>query len=234
MPFAYFTTMAAKKFPRNSNLINGIGKFFCSIMYHKKGLWVIKEKKGVKFPTHPKFTAVVAPPSTTAIKPPKFYPANDVEKFLINEHKRKPIKLRASITPGTGLIILAGRFKEKRVVFLKQLVCSGLLLDSGLFKVNGVSLKRVNQAYVIAISTKVDVNGVKIDKIQRKFMLFLVFVVVDIVVVVHCQKKNGVAPEEGLCWLILLLLFIVKKKKELYIREECLCFVVVDIVVVHC
>ncbi|KAM3264450.1 hypothetical protein P3L10_001444 [Capsicum annuum] len=107
--------MAAKKFPRNPNLINGIGKFFRSKMYHKKGLWVIKKKKSGKFPTHPKFTVGVAPPSTTAIKPPKFYPADDVKKFLINEHKPKPTKLRASITPGTGLIILAERFKEKEL-----------------------------------------------------------------------------------------------------------------------
>ncbi|KAF3662283.1 60S ribosomal protein L6-1 [Capsicum annuum] len=165
--------MAAKKFPRNPNLINGISKFFYSKMYHKKGLWAIKKKNGVKFPTHPKSTAAIDPPSTITVKPPKFYPADDVEKPLINKHKPKPTKLRANITPGTVLIILAGRFKGKRVVFLKQLVCFVLLLISGSFKVNGVPLRRVNQAYVIATSTKVDVSGVKIDKIQRKFMLSL-------------------------------------------------------------
>lgn len=39
----------------------------------------------------------------------------------------------------------------------------------GPFRVNGVPLRRVNQTYVIASSTKVDISGVSLDKFDDKY-----------------------------------------------------------------
>ena len=92
-----------------------------------------------------------------------YYNPDDVKSHFKRPSKvPKPTRLSKKIVPGSVLILLTGRFKGRRVVFLKQLK-SGLLLITGPYKVNGVPLKRINQAYVIATSTvvKVDANGFK-------------------------------------------------------------------------
>ena len=71
----------------------------------------------------------------------------------------RPTSTRPTLAPGAILILLAGRFRGKRVVLLKHLP-QGVLLVTGPYKVNGVPLRRVNARYVIATSAKVDLKGI--------------------------------------------------------------------------
>ncbi|KAJ3869416.1 MAG: ribosomal protein L6e-domain-containing protein [Lentinula lateritia] len=155
---------------RSKELVPGVGRFSRSQVAAKRGLY-----KGLKKSEKP---AVEPTPETVektiggnnngekrivpTSKAPRFYSAEDVRQPKKSRKTAKPSQLRSSITPGTVLILLAGRFRGKRVVFLKQLE-SGLLLVSGPYKVNGVPLRRVNQAYVIATSTKVELESIKLS-----------------------------------------------------------------------
>lgn len=116
-------------------------------------------------------------------KEPKYYSADPVSKPRhSNRRTNKPTKLRRSLKPGQLVILLAGRFKGSRAVFLKQLP-SGLLLISGPYKINGVPLRRINQSYVIATSTSIDVSKVDVSDIDDSYFKFEV-------------KKSSKADEE--------------------------------------
>lgn len=99
-------------------------------------------------------------------KASKWYNPEDVQKPRVARKSTKPAKPRSTLQPGTILILLAGRFRGKRVVLLKHLK-EGTLLITGPFKINGVPLRRVNARYVIATSAKVDVKGLDEKTLEK-------------------------------------------------------------------
>jgi len=165
---------------RNYALESGVARFGRSAMYSKKAVYKFLKKKTAK---------KAAPAAKTFVekkvggaknggtrmvrvaKFPKEYPTEDpaapsTSKSFFKNHKRS---LRASLQPGTIAIVLAGLHKGKRVVVLKQLA-TGLLLITGPYKVNGCPLRRINQRYLIATQTKIDVSSVKVpEKLNDKY-----------------------------------------------------------------
>ena len=92
-----------------------------------------------------------------------WYPTTNLKQHFKRKSKLpKPTHIQHALQPGQIVILLSGRFRGKRVVYLKKLQ-SGLLLVTGPYKLNGVPLKRVNQAYVLPTCTKVELADVAKD-----------------------------------------------------------------------
>jgi len=143
--------------------------------YHRKGLWAMKQRGPV--PGVVKKSRKPGRPRTVKEKPfgketrkvirpraPRVYHPDSIKhKAHYRRTAGNPPRIRANLTPGTVCIVLSGRCRGKRVVLLKVLK-SGLLLVTGPYRANGVPLRRINPAYVISSSTKIDVSSVKIPK----------------------------------------------------------------------
>jgi len=152
---------------RNPTLTKGVTKLGRSASWHLSGRYKVKNLKGAAkaAPVAPKTKEVTFGKGKRTVpiqKTSAHYPTEDVGRPLYVRKPVRPAHVRRSLQPGTVAILLAGRARGKRVVVLRSLP-SGLLLVTGPFKINGVPLRRVNPAYVIATSTKVDLGGVKLD-----------------------------------------------------------------------
>ncbi|XP_029651065.2 60S ribosomal protein L6 [Octopus sinensis] len=166
---------STKRRPRNPVISSsGLRRFSRSRVYKRRRIFIKKEQPKTKAAKKVKPAKYVVKPiggekngETRKVRVkrlPRHIPTQEGRKRQskhrkpFSKHKRN---LRKSIVPGTVLILLAGRHKGKRVVFLKQL-SSGLLLVTGPFAMNGCPLRRVNQIYAIATTARANVSKVKI------------------------------------------------------------------------
>ena len=95
-----------------------------------------------------------------------WYPVSDAKSHFKRKCKvPKKTHISADLVPGQVVILLSGRFRGRRVVYLKKLE-SNLLLVTGPYKYNGVPLKRVNAAYVLPTNTKLEGDGKVADSIN--------------------------------------------------------------------
>merc|ERR1712062_302702 len=160
--------------PRNYALESGVYRFGKSKTYHKKAVYKFVKKTTPKKAADTKPTFVEKPVKgdknggkrMVRVKrlrsdvPTYVRPGRGTSKQFFSKHARS---LRPSLQEGTIAIVLAGAHKGKRVLVLKQLA-SGLVLITGPMKLNGCPMRRINQNYLLATTTQVDITSVKLPE----------------------------------------------------------------------
>merc|ERR1711953_8802 len=160
--------------PRNYALESGVYRFGKSKTYRKKAVYKFIKKKTAKKAVKPAPTFVekqingaknggkrmVRVKRLRNDVPTMDKAAKGTSTKFFSKQKRT---LRPSLASGTVAIVLAGAHKGKRVIVLKQLA-SGLVLVTGPLKLNGCPMRRINQRYLLATKTSVDVSAVSCPK----------------------------------------------------------------------
>merc|ERR1712186_132962 len=160
--------------PRNYALESGVDRFGKTKTYHKKTVYKFVKKTTPKKAADTKPTFVEKPVKgdknggnrMVRVKrlrsdvPTYVRPGRGTSKQFFSKHARS---LRPSLQEGTVAIVLAGVHKGKRVVVLKQLA-SGLVLITGPMKLNGCPMRRINQIYLLATETALDVSAVTVPE----------------------------------------------------------------------
>jgi large subunit ribosomal protein L6e len=154
--------------PKLQTLTGGVARFSKSALFKKKAM-LAKKQNGGKEPEQKamfveKKIGGAKNGETRMVRVKKLrqhYPTEVKNKWVKMSKKLHPPKVRASIKPGVIAILLAGVHQGKHVVVLKAME-SGLILVTGPLSVNGCPLRRVDQRYMIATKTSIDVSSVKI------------------------------------------------------------------------